>query len=83
MQGVNNSACEPSAQCGMDGMREIGYTRESFEHLPACGLCDRNNLKTRYLRRGRLPSGCVHLPRNLSGQRIDVSRLAGLLFKSC
>ena len=52
---------EPSAQRGQDGMREIGYTRESFEQLPTFGLCDRNNLKTSYLRRGRLPSGCNHI----------------------
>jgi hypothetical protein len=29
-----------------------------------------------------LPSGCNHFPSNLSGQRIDVPRLAGLFFSS-
>ena len=38
----------------------IGNTGDCFMRQQTCGLCGQNNLKQNYLRRGRLPSGCIH-----------------------
>jgi len=63
MGWVKSSARGKDPGWGCGGIVEIGYTRGTFEQLlPACGLGDRNNFKINRLKRGRLPSGCTHLP---------------------